>query len=441
MHTPKPSWRNTIPDDWKEGVSDQEYWEQVSSYADLTVEMASDDMERLKELIDRLDKLTPTAFEKVLEYLSSEAISSQPEGRRAILWEQLTRFARRHRSFPDADWSLPNESVSEIEDVAAQIAPETPPYQHRMLFSKDMFDLYVGNGDWDERMNQLEKDRREAIAEILSYGGVESVVRFAEAVERPDLVGHSLGIVGREAADGQIIPVLLETDSGKLTEFTASYVWSRHVSEGWEWTDSLDRSQWSHAELGQFLSYHPFAGGAWRRVADWLGENEREYWCNARLNLHTTDNDIVAGIDKLVDFGRPKYAISCLQYRHPIDGESSVRALLAAVNSSESVTLDVHGVVRIIKTLQDDPATDLNDLFRIEWAYLRLLDRHHDASPKTLENRLASDPAFFCEVIQLLYRSRREDRPPAEPTRRRQNIVQRAWKLLWDWKTAGRYPA
>ena len=70
MHTPKPSWRNTIPDDWKEGVSDQEYWEQVSSYADLTVEMASDDMERLKELIDRLDKLTPTAFEKVLEYLS-----------------------------------------------------------------------------------------------------------------------------------------------------------------------------------------------------------------------------------------------------------------------------------------------------------------------------------------------------------------------------------
>ena len=93
-----------------------------------------------------------------------------------------------------------------------------------MLFSKDMFDLYVGNGDWDERMNQLEKDRREAIAEILSYGGVESVVRFAEAVERPDLVGHSLGIVGREAADGQIIPVLLETDSGKLTEFTASYV-------------------------------------------------------------------------------------------------------------------------------------------------------------------------------------------------------------------------
>ena len=38
--THKPSWRNTIPDDWKEGVSQQEYWEQVSSYAELTVAMA-----------------------------------------------------------------------------------------------------------------------------------------------------------------------------------------------------------------------------------------------------------------------------------------------------------------------------------------------------------------------------------------------------------------
>ncbi len=436
FHTRRPEWRNTIPDDWQEGVGADEYWQQVSSYVDMTVEMARDDLEKLKELIDRLDNLTLTAFEKVLEYLSSEAVSSQPEVRRAILWEQLTRFARRHRSFPDADWSLTNERLSEIEDVAAQIAPEAPPYQHRMLFGKDMIDFYVGNGDWNERMNQIERDRREAIAEILTCGGVEAAIRFAEAVERPDLVGHSLGAVGTQAVDGQIIPVLLETDSGKLTEFTASYVWSRHVCEGWEWTDSLDRSKWSHAELGRFLSYHPFAGATWRRVADWLGENEREYWCNDRLNLRTTDNDIVAGIDKLVDFGRPKYAVSCLQYRYPIDRESSARALLASVNSSEPVTLDVHGVVRIIKALQDDPVTDLSDLLRIEWAYLRLLDRHHDASPKTLENRLASDPESFCDVIRLVYRSSREDRPAArERNTRDQDIAANALRLLWEWQT------
>ena len=436
FHTRKPEWRKMIPEDWTEGVSTQEYWQQVSSYADMTVEMASNDIEKLKELIDRLDKLTLTAFEKVLEHLSSEAISSQPEGRRAILWEQLTRFARRHRSFPDADWSLPNERVSEIEDVAAQIAPETPPYQHRMLFSKDMFDLHVGNGDWKERMNQLEKDRHEAITEILTHGGVEAVVGFAEAVERPDLVGHSLGVVGTEAVDRQIVPVLLETDSGQLTEFTGGYVWSRHRSRGWEWVDQLDRSQWSTSEIGQFLSYLPFTGETWKRASEWLGEDERQYWISTVPNAVTASGNIGYGIDKLIDYGRPKAAITCLQYEHPTDARRSVRALLAALASTEQLALDVHGVVWLVKALQADPNTNPDDLFRVEWAYLRLLDRYHDASPKTLENRLASAPGFFCEVIRLVYRSNRKERPdPRERNTRDQDIAANALRLLWEWQT------
>ena len=436
MHTRKPAWRNTVPDDWEEGVSDQEYWQQVSSYADMTVEMASNDTEKLKELIARLDKLTLTAFDKVLEYLSSEAVSSQPERRRAILWEQLTRFARRHRSFPDADWSLPNERLSKIEDVAAQIAPETPPYQHRMLFSKDVFDLYVGNGGWNERMNQLEEHRREAIGEILSYGGVQAVVRFAEAVERPDLVGHSLGAVGTETTDGQIIPVLLETDSGKLTEFAGGYVWSRHRRKGWEWVDQLDRSQWSDSETGQFLGYLPFTDHTWKRVSDWLGENEREYWLATVPSAVTASGDIGYGIDKLINYGRPKVAIGCLQYERPTDAPRSIRALLAAVSSTEPLELDLHGVVWLIKALQADPNTNPDDLFRVEWAYLRLLDRYHGASPKTLENRLASDPGFFCDVIRLVYRSSRKDRPAIrERNTRDQDIAANALRLLWDWQT------
>ena len=431
FRTRRPEWRNTIPDDWQEGVGADEYWQQVSSYVDITVEMASDDLEKLKELIDRLDKLTLTAFEKVLEYLSSEAISSQPEGRRAILWEQLTRFARRHRSFPDADWSLPSEIVSEIEEVAAQIAPETPPYQHRITFSKDVFDLYVGTGDWKERMNQVEKHRHEAIAEILTYGGVEAVVRFAEAVERPDLVGHSLGAVGAEAGDGQIIPVLLETDSGKLTEFTGSYVWSRHRSKGWEWVDQLDRSQWSASETGQFLSYLPFTGETWKRVSEWLGEDERQYWLGTVPNAVTARGNIGYGIDKLINYGRPKAAITCLQYEHPTDAPRSVKALLAALASTEKLALDVHGVVWLIKSLQADPNTNPDDLFKVEWAYLRLLDRYHGASPKTLENRLASASGFFCDVIRLVYRSSREDRPDT----RDQDIAANALRLLWEWQT------
>ena len=433
--TSKPSWRNTIPDDWKDGVGESEYREQVSSYADLTVEMAISDMEKLKELIDQLDNLTPTAFDKVLEHLSSEAVSSKPEGQRADLWEQLTMFSQKHRIFPDADWSLPDEIVSKTEGVAAQIAPENPLYRHRITFNRNRYDLYPETGDWDEQMKQLEERRRQAIKEILAYGGVDAVVRFAEAVKQPERVGHLLGVVAEAATDGQILPALLETDSEKLTQFVGSYVWSRHGSEGWEWIDGLDRSQWSDSETGQFLSYLPFTGETWKRVTDWLGENEKVYWLTTRPSSLTASGDVGFGIDKLVDHGRSRAAIFCIQYTHSLDIESSIRALLAAVASTEPLELDVHGVVWIIKALQDDPKTNPEDLSRIEWAYLRLLDRHHDASPKTLDNRLASDPAFFCKMIRLRHPSLSGVSASREPTKQDWDIAAQAWRLLQEWRT------
>jgi hypothetical protein len=72
---------------------------------------------------------------------------------------------------------------------------------------------------------------------------------------------------------------------------------------------------------------------------------------------------------------------------------------------------DSYHITEIIKALQGNAATDQDKLFQIEWAYLPLLDWHSDGdgSPVTLENRLASDPNFFCELIQLTYRAKGEE--------------------------------
>ena len=55
--TNKPLWRKTIPEDWKEGAIPQEYWAQISFYAELAVLMAGYDTVKLGELIDLIDKL------------------------------------------------------------------------------------------------------------------------------------------------------------------------------------------------------------------------------------------------------------------------------------------------------------------------------------------------------------------------------------------------
>src|SRR5262249_11371678 len=74
-------------------------------------------------------------------------------------------------------------------------------------------------------------------------------------------------------------------------------------------------------------------------------------------------------------------------------------------------------------------------LFRIEWAFLPLLDGHDEASPKLLEQRLADDPAFFCEVIRLAFRSRKAEQRVVEPTELQAKHATNAYRLLDGWKT------
>jgi len=145
-------------------------------------------------------------------------------------------------------------------------------------------------------------------------------------------------------------------------------------------------------------------------------------------------------VERLIKYGRPHAAIRCIytggRKKLPLDSPQAVRALLAAVNSSESEhTKDAYHIIEVIKALQDAPGVNSDDLFRIEWAYLSLLDQHRDAYPKFLEQRLASDPDFFCGVIRMVFRSKNEERPTEEPTEQQKKTATNAYRLLDQWRT------
>jgi len=436
----KPSWRNTIPDFWEKGVSQQEYWEQVSFYAELVVSMANHDMKKLNDLVDHLDNLPQSFFEKVLENLSSEAVCGKPEDERMVLWNRLTAFTSKHKRFSDAEWALSSDIISKIEVVAEKLAPKNTLNLNFRLFRGHDFDLYEENHNWEEQRQKLEERRKQAVEDILVYGGMESVIGLAESVDSPFHVGLALGIIAEPEIDSIILPALLEAENKKLVQFTSGYIRSRQFSHGWEWIDGLDKSSWSITQIGLLLSEMPFTEVTWKRAFDWLGMSESEYWSRANANPYGAEGDIGVAIDKLIEYGRPHAAIDCLNGmlhdKRPLDKSLSVKALIAAINSTEpSHQMSTYHIVEVIKALQNDPDIDPDDLFRVEWAYLPLLDRHSGASPKLLESRLASDATFFCEVMRLIYRSNKEGESEQEPSDQDRDIATNAWRLLNEWRT------
>ena len=439
--TRRPAWRETIPDSWAKNVTLNEYWEQVTHYLEMAISMAKSNREKLADLIDCMENLPIPTQDELLAHLGSDAVMSIPEADRLILWTKLVDLVTKHRRFSYTKWAMAPGQVDRIDNVAKRLAPDTPILRHQRLFSERDFYLYEGKDNYEDQLNELERRRQKAVEEITLNGGLKAVLDFAATVQSPWRVGIAFGVVASKDADPVILPYLLESEQKALIQLVEGFVRGRFHSRGWKWVDDTDTSRWTATQIGQFLSFLPFTPDAWQRSTHLLGEDASTYWTKTSANPYETKLGLEVAIDQLIKYGRPLAAIRCfrrvLYNKQPFDSTRAVRALLAALKSSESAqSMDVsYEIVEIIKAIQNDPTVNPDDLFNIEWAYLPLLDHHRDASPKLIEHRLANNPAFFCEVIRLIFRSKKEDYPTEKPTEERKQIATNAYSLLHEWRT------
>lgn len=435
----KPKWREIIPDDGDIKISHKEYWDQILFFSECAVSMAKDDINKLSELVNYLDDLPKPSFDKLLKYLSSDKIINKPEEERLEIWEKLVNLIKKHKAHHEAKWALNSDELSKIESVAKKITPVNPMNSHHRLFNTGIYDLYDGEGDWKEQQLRLEELRDQAIREILEYNDINAVLEFAESVESPFDVGYSLSHVTDISIDNTIIPEYLITDNKKLQEFVIGFVKNRQRCLGWVWVDELDKSKWSKSQISTFLSYLPFNDEAWERASTFLKDYEGDYWRKTYVIPDRKDSNIELAVDKLIKYGRPNAAIYCLyvQYfeKKLLDKSRTVNALLSAVASKESSnTMDIYHVQELIKALQNDPDIDHDELFRVEWAYLPILDRLHGISPKELESQLTSDSAFFCDLISRIYLSSKGKKSDKKISESDKAIAENAWRLLDMWQ-------
>jgi hypothetical protein len=437
----KPAWREMISDDYTEGVTRSDYRKQVDAYAEMAIHVAQSDPAKLPQLVEHLGNLPPTAQGQLLGYLESDAVMTMPETDRVRIWTELLDLASKHRKFAGAEWALKPEQVDRIAAVAARLAPDAPALRHQRLFGNRDHDLFEERGNYAAQAQELAERRETAVKEVSATRGVQAVLGFASSVESPLRVGIAFGAVAGSDADNTILPDLLETEQKALLQFSGGFVLGRFRSHGWLWVDALDTTKWTPAQVGQFLSYLPFTSDTWVRLAPLLGNDETPYWTRTPANPHEATTGLELAADRLIENGRPFAALRCLQRmqeeKQPFDSARAIRALLAATNSPEGAqAMDTYDIVEIIRVLQDAPGTNPDDLFRVEWLYLPLLDKDQQASPKLLERRLANEPTYFCEIIRLAFRSRKKaEHPTEESTEQTKNMAKNAHHLLSKWRT------
>lgn len=437
--THRPQWQTIkIEDVADQEVNKQEYIEEITYYTNLAVEQAENSVDRLSKLIEFLPSLSIQALEEVLAALSSKVLVGLPEEERFKLWDTLTSLLRKHRRFPEAEWVLPNPMLDRFEQAANKLAPQNPLNLYRPLFSDHDISFYDESDDYEVAAQKLSQRRDAALITIFNQYGIQEVINFARSVKYPFLVGAALAAIDDSAIDKTLLPAFLGSEDEKEKALVKSFIWRRYQLKGWKWCEGLDRTSWSSEQSGKLLACLPFEKTTWEHANNWLQEHVVEYWSRAEANAHSAGDDIDEGIVKLLEFGRPNAAIECLGIQlyktKQVNNNFALAALLGAVSSDEPKhAMNRYYILELIKYLHEVPDVNEEKLLKVEWTYLSWLS--DDAKPLFLERKLANEPEFFCEVIQLIYRPKDDIRPAKEATEVEKSIASNAWQLLHGWST------
>ncbi|HEX7607768.1 MAG TPA: hypothetical protein VF370_00405 [Candidatus Cryosericum sp.] len=437
----RPVWQTGwIPEDWRKGVTTPEYWDAVSAYADMTMGMARDNLQRLMELLEHLNGLSPQALDELLVYLNSDSIKSLPESQRTCIWNRLMEFLSDTKRTNRAKGAVTPEVLNKIGGVAEEISPKSPIYRHQRLFTDRIRGLFDDQGSYAEQQKRLDEQQQAAVSEVYKAHGYDGLLRFVDAVQSPSRVGSALGAIADAAVDARILPSLIDSDDTTIGQFLGSFVWRRYFILGWQWVDALDTACWTSDQKAQFLAYLPFASGTWRRIPVWMKEDEAKYWVKTPAEPREDDENLAGAAERLLEFGRPLAAVRCLEHialqNKPIDSQQIIRTLRQAVTSSERPYQDDgYAISKLIDAVQRDSTVKRSDVAAVEWTFLPLLDGYLDgAHHKALDRELAESPAFFCQVIRMVFGSAKEKGQQRDLGEQQMKMAENGYRLLSEWE-------
>jgi len=436
MQAYKPLFRDW-PGDGEQSITHDEFASMVNAISERIIHLAKQEPAQWIDVIPRFARL-PEARRResvsALEALSHEALNDKAL---IEIWHAIEEFVRRHRQYPDADWSLTEEWLAPLAAVGERLRPRSATDRHRWLFDSWHPDIGVTvRGNFTAFKAQLQRMREEAIVQILDEEGFGAAAELANTVRLPWAVGAALAAVDNEH-DYEALS-LLDSENGKLVQFADGF--ARRRGEGsvtaiQPWLDHFVGRPLVRARL---LHTVASVAEAWELIPALGIEVEKAYWAEFVPYGFAPDSPhINEAARQLIRHGRAAMAINALSlYAEQLGDRLDVDIVLEALTRLGTVEDPEIGQVSwdVLTTLLDylrSQNVDETLIASLEWKFLPAL--HDGSQAPSLQRLLARDPARFVQIIELAYK-------PANPEARRESgdvgrdLASNAYKLLHGWR-------
>lgn len=397
-------------------VTNREKWQLEDFAISNIIELSSFDSQRLVFLVDKLDLFTNEKIEKALEHLRTNIPASDEE--KAQVYHAFRKKIGRHRSFPDVNWSLPEDILEELDKTAQLFEPSDIVLKDNYLFEDGYPDFFEGRDAVEHRINRehILKKRQDYIKGYLKEKGLGNLIQLAKGQEFSIYYGEALAYIDVSADEEQLIYLLSIDKNEKLQQLSYQYIQTKERLVGYEAMISTFqklREDGASSDM-QYKFLLPLNTGLdlWKYI-DALNDDEMEknYWENKSEWVPDEEPIYKFAIDKFLNYNRTIAVLNDLGFPERVKTYKTDKIMeilrtvsLSGFTDPKYARLHNWSIKNIFSELDNRNDIDEDEAAKIELKYLFSLNEFNSPrKPKFLFRAMAKDPELFYHFISEVY--------------------------------------
>jgi addiction module HigA family antidote len=412
---------------------------------DLALAWPSHDATTLSGLVGVVHVLLPADQEKVWDLVDTWAETESDDTKKAVVREHIRRFAFTRRS---RNRGINSRTKDRARRAQASLTPRDVAIRHQWLFAAHWLQESVEEME-DDRLDYQKREERVRNARVAALRDIWKEKRF-DGIRELTVISGACGTIGLHLADGVI-------DEVDLREFLARCVAVDEPSIAGKFDELLRgllgrlsrqmRLSAAGGLTGSLPANHmcrlfkalPFERDTWLLV-DAQGPAVGEaYWRDVYPGwLHSESPDLNEAVDRLLEARRPRAAFHTVHMAFDNVETSRLKRLLehAGTRDAEaagSYRLDPYYISKALSTLNARSGVTRDEMARLEFLFVRALDRTEHSIPN-LERQLVESPQLFVQVLALAFKRSDDGQDPPEwripNDEQRQALALAAYTLL-----------
>ncbi len=415
FHIPRPKWR-LFGDIHQIRVSNKEVHFMRRFCIDKVIELSRENIPRLLKLIDLLDDMDWDKIPEALGVIES-ALGFDDEVKNSF-FQKFRQDIGNHRSYPDAEWALPNEILQKIELTTNKFKVDDLVLNGKYLFEEHNPVSIDGEPEKDyEKREQENREKRIAfVTDVIEQYSIDRILELGTQVEHPELYGNTLASM--ELSDENRIKVyrLVDSDNPKHIRLVNPFI---RISENRtslgdqiRILSDLMTSGLSDEGIVRFLLSLHNTIDLWKNIEGLSSKIDTLYWRSQQQYLYLNDKDELGfALSKLNHYKKPFVYLNTLGMNirliRKIDFTSEeILKLLEDVSFEDfddNASFDHHSFESILNLLYTKEDYDEVRGANVEMKFFFVFRGSHSPQPKNLFKLMSKEPDEYMGVLCQVY--------------------------------------